>query len=45
MSEIIDLEKPYRTEQRRWLREEAPRHSFRDHLTGSVPYTLDSEMK
>jgi hypothetical protein len=40
MSEIIDLEKLYRQEQRRWLREEAPRRSFRDVLTGSVPYWI-----
>jgi hypothetical protein len=40
MSEMIDLEKLYRQEQQRWLREEAPRHSFRDILTGSVPYWI-----
>jgi hypothetical protein len=40
MSEIIDLEKLYRQEQRRWLRDEAPRRSFRDILTGSVPYWI-----
>ncbi|MEO8612997.1 MAG: hypothetical protein ABI690_34205, partial [Chloroflexota bacterium] len=40
MNEIIDLEKLYRQEQRRWLREEAPRRSFRDLLTGSVPYWI-----
>ena len=33
MSEMIDLEKLYRQEKRRWLREEAPRLSFRDVLT------------
>jgi hypothetical protein len=40
MSELIDLEKLYRQEQRRWLRDEAPRRSFRDILTGSVPYWI-----
>ncbi len=40
MSEMIDLEKLYRQEQQRWLREEAPRRSFRDVLTGSVPYWI-----
>src|SRR6185295_16551304 len=40
MSELIDLEKLYRDEYRRWLREEAPRRSFRDILTGSVPYWI-----
>ena len=34
MSEMIDLEKLYRDEYRRWLREDAPRRSFRDILTG-----------
>jgi hypothetical protein len=40
MNDMIDLEKLYRQEQRRWLREEAPRRSFRDILTGSVPYWI-----
>ena len=40
MSEMIDLEKLYRDEYRRWLREEAPRRTFRDNLTGSVPYWI-----
>src|SRR5688500_14020051 len=40
MNEIINLEQLYRQEQRRWLREEAPRRSFRDILTGSVPYWI-----
>jgi hypothetical protein len=40
MSEIIDLEQLYRQEQRRWLREEAPKRCFRDVLTGSVPYWI-----
>ena len=40
MSEQIDLEKLYREEHRRWMREEAPRRSFRDVLTGSVPYWI-----
>jgi hypothetical protein len=40
MSEMIDLEKHYREEQKRWMREEAPRRTFRDVLTGSVPYWI-----
>ena len=36
MNEIIDLEKLYRQEQRRWMREEIPHCSFGDVLTGSV---------
>jgi hypothetical protein len=40
MSEMIDLEKLYREEYRRWLREEASRRSFRGILTGSVPYWI-----
>jgi hypothetical protein len=40
MSEMIDLEKLYREERKRWMREEAPRRSFRDMLTGSVPYWI-----
>jgi hypothetical protein len=40
MSEIIDLEKLYRDEQRRWLREAAPKRSFRDRLIGSVAYWI-----
>jgi hypothetical protein len=40
MNETIDLEKLYREEQRRWLRDEAPRRTFRDILTGSVPYWI-----
>lgn len=40
MSEILDMEKIYRQERQRWLREEAPRRSFRDYLAGSVPYWI-----
>jgi hypothetical protein len=40
MSEMIDLEKHYREEQKRWMREEAPRRTFRDNLTGSVPHWI-----
>jgi hypothetical protein len=40
MSEILDVETIYRQERRRWLKEEAPRRSFRDLLTGSVPYWI-----
>ncbi len=40
MSEILDMEKIYRQERQRWLREEAPRRSFRDYLADSVPYWI-----
>ena len=30
MSEILDMEDIYRQERQRWLREEAPRRSFRE---------------
>lgn len=40
MTEIIDLDKLYRQAQARWLREEAPHRTFRDRLTGSVPYWI-----
>src|SRR3972149_9308329 len=40
MSELLDMETIYRQEHRRWLKEEAPRQSFRDLLTGSVPYWI-----
>mgnify|MGYP001172364241 FL=1 len=40
MNEILDMETIYRQERKRWLREEAPRRSFRDMLTSSVPYWI-----
>ena len=40
MSEMIDLEKRYRQEQRRWMHDEAPRLSFRDILTRSALYWI-----
>jgi hypothetical protein len=40
LNETIDLEKLYRQEQRRWMREAVYRRSFREHLTGSVPYWI-----
>lgn len=40
MTDVINLETLYRQEQRRWMRDEAPRRTFRDHLTGSVPYWI-----
>ncbi len=40
MNEILDMETIYRQERKRWLREEAPNRSFRDILTGSVPYWI-----
>jgi len=36
----FDMETIYRHERQRWLKEEAPRRSFRDMLTGSVPYWI-----
>lgn len=36
----LDMETIYRTERQRWMKEEAPRRSFRDMLTGSVPYWI-----
>lgn len=40
MSDVINLETLYRQEQRRWMRDEALRRTFRNHLTGSVPYWI-----
>ena len=40
MNETLDLENLYRQEKERWLTEEAPRRSFRDLLTSSVPYWI-----
>src|SRR5271165_2793324 len=40
MNEPIDLETLYRQERQRWLREEAPRKSFRDRIAESVPYWI-----
>jgi hypothetical protein len=40
MSEYLDMDAIYRQERQRWLHEEAPRRSFRDLLTGSVPYWI-----
>lgn len=40
MSEYLDMETIYRKERQRWMKEEAPRRSFRDILTGSVPYWI-----
>jgi hypothetical protein len=38
MSELLDMESICRQERQRWLKEEAPRRSFRDLLSGSVAY-------
>ena len=38
MNETLDMETIYREERKRWLREEAPRRSFRDVVADSVPY-------
>ena len=35
-----DIEIIFRQERKRWLREEAPRRSFRDVVAGSVPYWI-----
>src|SRR5258708_35844740 len=40
MNEIVDVETIYRDERERWLREEAPRKSFRDVLAATVPYWI-----
>lgn len=40
MSDVLDMEAIYRRERQRWLTEEAPRRSFREILTGSVPYWI-----
>src|SRR6266536_1406752 len=36
----LDIEIIYRHERQRWFKEEAPRKSFRDVITGSVPYWI-----
>lgn len=40
MDNQLDMETIYRHERQRWMKEEAPRRSFRDILTGSVPYWI-----
>src|SRR5436190_23631744 len=40
MNEIFDVETIYRQERQRWLREEAPRRTVRDVITGTVPYWI-----
>src|SRR5258708_32024649 len=40
MTQILDVETIYRQERQRWLREEAPRKSFRDVIAQSVPYWI-----
>ncbi|MCZ7538790.1 MAG: hypothetical protein M5U29_02495 [Anaerolineae bacterium] len=40
MNETLDMETIYREERQRWLREEAPRRSFRDVVADSVPYWI-----
>lgn len=40
MNEPLDMETIYREERRRWMREEAPRPSFRDIVADSVPYWI-----
>lgn len=40
MNETLDMEAIYGEERKRWLREEAPRQSFRDIVADSVPYWI-----
>src|SRR5476651_815201 len=40
MNEMINVEAIYRQERQRWMREEAPRKSLRDHIAESVPYWI-----
>ncbi|MAS36070.1 MAG: hypothetical protein CL610_18830 [Anaerolineaceae bacterium] len=40
MNDIVDMDTLYREEHKRWLREDAPRRSFRDRLAASVPYWI-----
>src|SRR5258708_11522145 len=40
MSELINVEAIYRQERQRWMREEAPRRSLRDHIADSVSYWI-----
>ena len=40
MSETLECETLYRREKTRWLKEEAPHKSFRDRLTGSIPFWI-----
>jgi len=40
MNEALDMEAIYREERQRWLRDEAPRRSFRDVVADSVPYWI-----
>jgi hypothetical protein len=40
MDDQLNMETIYRHERQRWMKEEAPRRSFRDMLTGSVPYWI-----
>lgn len=40
MKETLDIGTIYRQERTRWMREEAPRRSFRDIVASSVPYWI-----
>jgi len=40
MNTIIDVEAIYREARERWLKNEAPRKSIRDHIADSVPYWI-----
>src|SRR5215475_13125403 len=40
MNTVMDVETIYREARERWLKEEAPRKSVRDHIADSVPYWI-----
>jgi len=40
MNDTINIHQIYQHEKQRWLREEAPRRSFRDLLSDSVPHWI-----
>src|SRR5260221_12647765 len=40
MNAMLDVETIYRQERQRWLKEEAPRKSIRDHIANTVPYWI-----
>src|SRR5260221_6984924 len=40
MNEILDVETIYREARQRWLKEEAPRKTLRDHVSDSVAYWI-----
>ena len=40
MNQIPDVETIYREARQRWLKEDAPRKTVRDHISESVPYWI-----